>query len=117
MFQEDLDNLHRCSLRNFMDFNVKKCKIMRITKKKQPFFSNCFLDNSVLEEVNEFRDLGITTNQHLRWNLQIDKVTVAKGNRMLGLIKRTCRDFDDRKTLRTLYCALVRSNLEYCSVI
>lgn len=25
---------------------------------------------------------------------------------MLGLVKRTCRDFDDRKTLRTLYSAL-----------
>ena len=116
MFQEDLDNLHRWSLRNVMDFNVRKCKIMRITKKKQPFISNYLLDNSVLEEVNEFRDLGITTDQHLRWNLHIDKV-VAKANRMLGLIKRSCRDFEDRKTVRTLYCALVRSNLEYCSVI
>ena len=36
---------------------------------------------------------------------------------MLGLIKRTCRDFDDHKTLRTLYCALVQSNLENCSPI
>lgn len=36
--QVDLDNFHRWSLHNFMDFNVKKCKIMRITKKKQPFF-------------------------------------------------------------------------------
>ena len=36
---------------------------------------------------------------------------------MLGLIKRTCRDSDDHKTLRTLYCALVRSNLEYCCLI
>ena len=116
MFQEDLDNLHRWSLRNVIDFNVRKCKIMRITKKKQPFISNYLLDNSVLEEVNEFRDLGITTDQHLCWNLHIDKV-VAKANRMLGLIKRSCRDFNDRKTLRTLYCALVRSNLEYCSVI
>ena len=116
MFQEDLDNLHRGSLHNLMVFNVKKFKIMRITKKQQPFISNFFLDNSVLEEVNEFRDLGITTDQHLRWNLHIDKV-VVKANRMLGLIKRTYRDFDDRKTLRALYCALVRSNLEYCSVI
>ena len=116
MFQEDLDNLHQWSLRNFMDFNVKKCKIMRITKKKQPFISNFHLNNLLLEEVSEFRDLGITTDQHLRWNLHIDKV-VAKANRMLGLIKRTCRDFDDHKTLRTLYCALVRSNLEYCSSI
>ena len=99
-----------------MDFNGKNCEIMRITKKKQPVISNFFLDCSVLEEVNEFRDLGITTDQHLRWNLHFDKV-VAKANRMLGLIKRPCRDFDDRKTLRTLYCALVRSSLEYCSII
>ena len=88
---------------------------MRITK-KQLYISNYFLDNPVLEEVNEFRDLGITTDQHLRWNLPIDKV-VAKANRMLELIKRSCRDFEDRDTLRTLYCALVRSDLEYCSVI
>ena len=89
---------------------------MRISKKKQLFTSNLFLDNSVLEEVNELRDLGITTDQHFSWNLHIDKV-VAKANRMLGLLKKTCRDFDDGKTLRTLYCALVRSNLEYCSLI
>ena len=91
---------------------------MRITKKKQPSTSNFFLDNSALKEVNEFRDLGITTDQHLRWNLHtpVDK-GVAKAHRVLGLIKRTCRDFDDCKTLRTLYCALVRSNLEYCSLI
>ena len=69
-----------------------------------------------MEEVNEFRDPGITTEQHLRWNLHIDKV-VAKANMMLGLIKRTCRDFGDRKTLRTLYCALLLSNLEYCYLI
>ena len=36
---------------------------------------------------------------------------------MLGLIKINCRDLDDRKTLRTLYCALVRCNIEYCSLI
>ena len=56
LFQDDLNNLHQWSSHNFMDFNVKKCKIMRITKKKQPFTSNFFLDNLVLEVVNEFRD-------------------------------------------------------------
>ena len=87
LFQEDLFNLHQWSLRNFMDFNKKKCEIMRITKKKQPFISNFFFNNSGLEEVNEFRDLGMTTDQHFSWNcLHIDKV-VAKANRMLGFIK------------------------------
>ena len=75
-----------------------------------------FLENSELEEVKEFKDLGIITNHHLSWNPHIDYV-VSKANRMLGLIKRTCKGLDDLKTLRTLYCSLVRSNLEYCSVV
>ena len=99
-----------------MNFNVKKCKIMKITKKIQPFTSSFFLENSELEEVKEFKDLGIITNHHLSWNPHIDYV-VSKANRMLGLIKRTCKGLDDPKTLRTLYCSLVRSNLEYCSVV
>ena len=36
---------------------------------------------------------------------------------MLGLIKRTCKGLDDLMTLRTLYCSLVRSNLDYCLVV
>ena len=36
---------------------------------------------------------------------------------MLGLIKRTCKDLKDTATLKTLFCSLVRSNLEYCSVV
>ena len=36
---------------------------------------------------------------------------------MLGLIKRTCKGLDDPRTLCNLYCSLVRSNLEYCSVV
>ena len=37
-------------------FNVKKCKIMKITKKTQPLISSFFLENSGLEEVKEFKD-------------------------------------------------------------
>ena len=35
--------------------------IMKITKKIQPFTSSFFLENSELEEVKEFKDLGIIT--------------------------------------------------------
>ena len=102
-FQQDLDNLHQCSVRNFMSFNVKKCKIMKMTEKTEPLISSFFLlDNSGPKEVEEFKDLGIFTNQHLPWNPHIDYV-VSKANRVLGLIKRTCRRLDDPTTLRTLY--------------
>ena len=35
----------------------------------------------------------------------------------MGLIKRTFRGLKDVHTLRTLYLALVRSQLEFCSVV
>ena len=55
-FQQDLDNLHQWSVRTFMSFNVKKCKIMKMTKKTQPLISSFFLDNSGPKEVEEFKD-------------------------------------------------------------
>ena len=74
------------------------------------------MSDTILEEAKEFKDLGILTNNGLSWNSHIDMIT-AKANRMLGLIKRTCMDLKDESTLKTLYCSLVRSNLEYCSVV
>ena len=70
----------------------------------------------MLEEVNEFRDLGLLTNHHLSWNSHIDTIT-SKAKRILGLIKRTCRGWKDTETLKTLYCTLVRSQVEYGSVV
>ena len=115
-FQEDLDKFHQWSQRNQMDFNTKKCKIMRITRKQVPFTNSVHMNDTVLEEVKEFKDLGILTDCSLSWNSHTDMIT-AKANRMLGLIKRTCKDLKDTATLKTLFCSLVRSNLEYCSVV
>ena len=56
-FQRDLDNLFQWSIRNAMAFNVKKCEVMKLTKKRQPLVSNYSLDNSLFEEVKEFKDL------------------------------------------------------------
>ena len=49
MFQEDLDRLCIWSDQNRMDFSVKKCKLMRITMKKQPFISNFTFKDSALD--------------------------------------------------------------------
>ena len=49
---------------------------------------------------------------NISWNSHADSIT-ARANRVLGLVKRTCKDFRDITTLRTLYCSLVRPLLEY----
>ena len=49
-FQSDLDNLCECSQRNLMDVNVKKCKLLRITKKRMPFLADLKLNGCSLDE-------------------------------------------------------------------
>ena len=58
-----------------------------------------------------YEDLGFFTASDLSWNQNVDKIT-AKANRVLGLIKRTCRDLRDIDAMKTLYCSLVRPLLE-----
>ena len=96
---------------------MKKCKQMRICKKKRsPLLSDLHLNNSTLESTSEFCDLGLVTNCNLSWNNHIYKIT-SKANKILGFIKRTCRGLKDVTTLRALYLALVRSQLEFYSVV
>ena len=52
----------------------------------------------------------------LSWSTHIDKIS-NKDNKILGLIKRICKGFQDDSTLRTLYLALVRSQPECCSFV
>ena len=77
-----------------MDFNIKKCKVMRI--------SNVWMKH--LEVVSEFKDLGLLVDSKLSWNIHEHSI-VSKANKMLGLIPRTCRGFADVKTFKTLHCS------------
>ena len=99
-----------------MEFKVKKFKLIHITNRKTPIHSDLHLNNNILELTSEFRDLGLVTVCNLSWSTHIDKIS-NKDKKILGLIKRTCKGFQDVSTLRTLYLALVRSQLEYCSVV
>ena len=104
LFQIDLDKLYHWSQCNLMDFNSVKSKTMTITEKQVPFTNRAHLSDTVLEEVKEFKDLGILTENGLSWNSHIDMIT-AKANRMLDLIRRTYMDLKDESTLKTLYCS------------
>ena len=99
-----------------MEFKVKKFKLMHITNRRTPIHSDLHLNNNILELTSEFRDLGLVTDFNLSWSTHIDKIS-NKDNKILGLIKRICKGFQDVCTLRTLYLALVRSQLECCSVV
>ena len=69
-----------------------------------------------MELTSELRNLGLVTVCDLSWSTHIDKIS-NKDNKILGLIKRICKGFQDVSTLRTLYLALVRSQPECCSFV
>ena len=85
---------------------------MRITRKKLPLVGKYNIEGQPLESVNVYKDFGLFTASNLSWTQHVDKIT-AKANRVLGLVKRTCRDLKDIDTMNTLYCSLVRPLLEY----
>ena len=116
VFQSNLDNLCALGQQNLMEFNVKKFKLMHITNRKTPIHSDLHLNNNILELTSELRNLGLVTVCDLSWSTHIDKISNTD-NKILGLIKRICKGFQDVSTLRTLYLALVRSQLECCSVV
>ena len=95
-----------------MKFNSKKCKYLAITKETNFVDSTNTLNGSQIMSVKTEKELGVYVSTKLSWNNHID-VIISKANKMLGMIKRTCNNECDRKTLITLYKSLVRSQLEY----
>ena len=66
--------------------------------------------------VDHEKDLGIMTTINITWDLHVNTV-VAKANKMLGILKRTCTSITDITIRRTLYLSLVKSQLLYASEV
>lgn len=62
------------------------------------------------------KDLGVYIDSKFSFTHHI-QYAISKANSQLGFLKRNAVDFKDPYTLRTLYFAFVRSQLEYCVII
>lgn len=114
--QRDLDSLLSWCQANGLHLNVSKCKVVTFHRSSAPInFEYRICDNSLLR-VEEMKDLGVIFDVKLTFNAHLDAV-ISKAYSMLGFMIRLCTDFDDPYTLKTLYCSIVRSILEYSSVV
>ena len=71
-FQRDLDKISDCCNENKMKVNVKKCKIMRITRKKSPLVRDYHINGQSLDSVHIYKDLGLLTSSNLSGNSHMD---------------------------------------------
>jgi hypothetical protein len=112
--QKDLTALETWSHRWGMQFNAKKCIIMSISRKpaKVKFYQ---LDNTILDNVDACTYLGVLISGNLDWSQHISKCA-KKANSRLGFLRRNLKGCP-QKLKRTGYVSLIRSLLEYSSVV
>lgn len=116
ILQDDLNNIcHWCKL-NGLSLNIKKCSVMTFSRKLNTVHYNYAIEQSNLQRVEKFKDLGVMYDSALTFNEHIGNV-VKDCFRTLGYIIRNSRLFSSLDTLTALYNVFICSKLEYCSVI
>ena len=108
---------------NMMKFHPLKCKVLSVTSCHSLHnyilptsrFAYC-LNGECLDYIETEKDLGVHINNKLSWNQHIFYLC-SKANRMLGLVKRTCRFVKEHNQKRVLYLSLVSSQFNHCSSV
>jgi Reverse transcriptase (RNA-dependent DNA polymerase) len=117
ILQGNLDRLNHYVLQNKLSLNVKKCVAVSFTRRTTNHVVHPYqIGGETLERRDSMRDLGVQYDSQLTFNDHVDKVC-GTARRMMGFVMRTGKFFDNPYTFTTLYNALVRSNVEYASVI
>ena len=114
LLQEDLCRLISYCDDNHLYLNINKCNIITFTRKKDPIIFNYKLENNLVTRQSVIRDLGVYLDDRLLFTSHIN-LMAQKAYKMLGFVLRISKDFKRAETLITLFNALVRSILEYCS--
>lgn len=115
--QTALNKLAEFSRVNGLVLNVDKCFVASFTRRTRRFICVDYrLDNKVLHRQHEMKDLGVVYDSKCTFLPHIE-YSCKKAKRVLGFIMRNSKDFSNVKTVTTLYSSLVRSHLEYASII
>ena len=123
ILQRDIDALNAWATLKKMKFHPEKCKILSInnfnysTLQELPFYLYPYeLDNTVLDYVNEEKDLGVLVTSKFTYK-EHQEYIINKATVQFNLLRRTCHYVHNTKKRRTLYLTLVRSIFNHCSHI
>uniref|UniRef100_A0A1Y1KXC2 Reverse transcriptase domain-containing protein n=1 Tax=Photinus pyralis TaxID=7054 RepID=A0A1Y1KXC2_PHOPY len=114
--QEQLNSVVRWCSTNCLFLNISKCKIVTYAKKHQPIVYNYVVHSLRLTRVDLVKDLGVYFDSKFTFSHHIATVTRSAMS-TLGFILRNCKSFNNMVALKALFFLLVRSKLEYCSLI
>ena len=111
----DVNSFAHC---NNMQLNPSKCKLMRVDFLH---YNSCYsqpiaVGGSVIESVESFKLLGVYISSDLSWSTHCDYIIKKSNRRLYALRKLKACGVQDGE-LVAVYCSLLRSVLEYASVV
>ena len=115
MLQKDLDNLGKWEEEWSMEFNEDKCRVLRITNKKNVIKCGYVLHNKTLDSVEQEKYLGVTIHKKLSWKPHIAKTT-AKANNTRHFLQRNLQKCNKEVKLQC-YKTYIRPIVEYASTV
>lgn len=113
--QTAIDQFQEWCKANDLSIHYMKCKILSLYTKKNPIVYNYTINGQPIERVNEMRDLGVIFDRKLNFNSHIEYIC-NKAKAALQFVRRQSFYFE-KDIIKILYMALVRSNLEFASLI
>ena len=114
----DLENLRKWLTANRLTLNVAKTEFMligskQIVKSISDLQLKVVIENKPVKRVVECKTLGVTLDQHLSWKSNTENICNKITSGISAL--RRLKEFIDRKTLVSVYNAIVRPYFDYIS--
>lgn len=114
--QDSIDSFSTWVDDNFLKLNIEKCNIVRFHRNTSPIIFDYKLNMSPLTTASIIKDLGVYFDNRMTFGFHIEKIA-REASSLLGFICRNTRSFSNTSALKSLYCSLVRSRLEFNSTI
>ena len=107
--QSSLNELGKWCIRNCMEFNISKCKVVHFGHDNPG--KKYYIYGEKLESTDSIKDLGVIVDQKLKFSEHILKIS-KRANSLLGQIRR-CFSYRKKEAFLSLYKTFVRSQLEH----
>ncbi|CAB4004215.1 RNA-directed DNA polymerase from mobile element jockey [Paramuricea clavata] len=115
--QTELNELQQWACENDMKLNGLKCKEMIVSFLRQSDnYTPLHINDQQLELVTSFKILGLTINNHFKWNDNV-AIIVKKASKRLYILRVLRRSGIPSADLLSIYNALIRSVLEYACAV
>ena len=114
--QSDLNKMVLWCKNNHLKLNISKCKVMSFYRIKSHVNNNYHINNINLERTDSCKDLGVIFDRELSFIDHVQYVS-NKAMKLLGFMLRSLSEFNNVFALKNIYCAIVRSVLEYAAQV